>query len=65
MSNYNHKFSFIKSYKLPKVISLIKTCNKEDRDICLNEFQSDEWDLSPDIIKKADVYELWHKVKIF
>ena len=49
------------SYKLPKIISLIRTCKKDLRISCLKEFQSDNWDLTPDKIFNSSYSELWHK----
>ena len=59
--SFDFNFSFMKSYKLPKTISLMKTCKKKDRVNCLKEFQSDEWDLSPNKIRSSNHFEMWHK----
>jgi insulysin len=47
--------------KLPKRISLIKSCPSDEKAKCIKEYRSDAKDLTPKLVKQTKHFELWHK----
>ena len=58
---FTSNFLFLKGFKMPRNMRLVKTCPRENLRSCIMSFRRDGLDLTPMRIIKNNQHELWHK----